>query len=210
MMIIMEMSELEKMSQGKLYDAGDPSLSKARDKAHSLAFRYNQLDELHKEERAEILKELLPNLGEDSFLTGPIYFDYGFNFNTGARFYANFHFVCLDVCEIDIGDDVYCGPNVSINTPLHPLLAEERNQYMSEHGMTDKEYGKKIVIGSNCWLASNVTICAGAHIGNDCVIGAGSVVVGNIPDGYLAYGVPTKPIRKITKEDSVYLKKDLF
>lgn len=204
------MNELEKMTQGKLYDSGDFTLCELRDKAHSLSFAFNHLDELHKQERQDILKELLPHLGKDSCLTGPIYFDYGFNFHTGIHFYCNFNFVCLDVCEIDIGDDVYCGPNVSINTPLHPLLAEERNQYLSEHGLTDKEYGKKITIGSNCWLASNVTVCAGAHIGNNCVIGAGSVVTGDIPDGYLAYGIPAKPIRKITEKDSVYLKKELF
>lgn len=204
------MSELEKMQEGKLYDAGDPSLYELRNKAHSLSLAYNQLDEYHRAERESILKELLPNLGEKSYLTSPIHFDYGFNFHTGKHFYSNFNFVVLDVCEIDIGDDVYCGPNVSLCTPLHPLLAKERNQYLSEHGLTDKEYGKKITIGSNCWLASNVTVCAGAHIGKNCVIGAGSVVTGDIPDGYLAYGVPAKPIRKITKEDSIYLKKELF
>lgn len=204
------MTEFEKMKDGKIYDAGDAELIRMRTHAHKLCFEYNKLDEEHVEERNSIIKELLPNIGKNACLIGPIYFDYGVNFIAGDNFYCNFNFTCLDVSEVIIGDDVYCGPNVAINTPLHPLLAKERNMFESEHGLTDREYSKKIVIGSNCWIASNVVICAGAVIGHDCVIGAGSVVTGHIPDGYIAYGVPAKPIRKITDEDSIYLKKELF
>lgn len=204
------MSELEKMLSGKIYDSNEPTLLKMRTKAHTLNYKYNNTPETESEERQKIINKLLPNLGDNSYLTGPIFFDYGSNFYTGKNFYANFNFTCLDVCKVIIGDNVFFGPNASINTPMHPLVAEERGQYMGEYGITDKEYGKEIVIGSNCWFASNVTICAGAHIGSGCVIGAGSVVTGNIPDGYLAYGVPARPIRKITKEDSIYLKKELF
>lgn len=204
------MTEKEKMLAGKIYDSNHPELFEKRVKAHKLCAKFNKLAEEDFEERKTIAKELLPNIGEDSYLTGPIFFDYGENFHTGARFYCNFNFSCLDVCPVTIGDDVLCGPNVSINTPLHPLVSSERNQYLGEYGLTDKEYGKPITIGSNVWIASNVVICAGAKIGSNCVIGAGSVVTGVIPDGYLAYGVPAKPIRKITEEDSIYLKKELF
>lgn len=204
------MTELEKMTTGKLYDPNVPELTALRSKAHNLCFEYNHLSENQTEERSKIIKELLPNIGKNPGITGPIYFDYGINFHAGDNFYCNFNFTCLDVCEVIIGDDVFCGPNVAINTPLHPLLAKERNQFEGKSGMTDLEYGKKIIIGSNCWIASNVTICAGAKIGNNCVIGAGSVVTGTIPDGYIAYGVPAKPIRKIEETDSVYLKKELF
>ncbi len=204
------MTELEKMTSGKLYDPNVPELIKLRTKAHKLCFEYNHLSEDKVEERATIISKLLPNIGKNAGITGPIYFDYGINFHAGDNFYCNFNFTCLDVCEVNIGDNVFCGPNVAINTPLHPILAKERNQFESDHGITDVEYGKKIVIGSNCWIASNVTICAGAKIGNNCVIGAGSVVTGTIPDGYIAYGVPAKPIRKIEESDSVYLKRELF
>ncbi len=204
------MTELEKMTVGKLYDPNVEELSELRRTAHKLCFEYNRLSEDQVEERAKIIEKLLPNIGLNPGITGPIYFDYGFNFHAGDNFYCNFNFTCLDVCEVIIGDNVFCGPNVSINTPLHPLLATERNQFNGENGLTDLEYGKKIVIGSNCWIASNVTICAGAKIGNNCVIGAGSVVTGTIPDGYIAYGVPAKPIRMIDESDSIYLKKELF
>ncbi len=204
------MTELEKMTDGKLYNPNVPEILELRNKAHRLCFEYNHLSEEQTKERNKIIKELLPNIGKNPGITGPIYFDYGFNFHVGDNFYCNFNFTCLDICEVIIGDNVFCGPNVAINTPLHPLLAKERNQYIGKDGMTDVEYGKKIIIGSNCWIASNVTICAGAKIGNNCVIGAGSVVTGTIPDGYIAYGVPAKPIRKIEESDSVYLKEELF
>ena len=204
------MGEFEKMLEGKIYDPSSPDLVAKRTKAHNLSFEFNKLLETDFEKRIEITKELLPNLGENSILTGPIFFDYGINFHTGKNFFCNFNFSCLDVCPVIIGDNVYCGPNVSINTPLHPLLGEERRPYIGKNGQTDKEYGKGIVIGSDCWIASNVTICAGVHIGSNCVIGAGSVVTKDIPDGYLAYGVPAKPIRKLTEKDSIELKKELY
>lgn len=204
------MTEFEKMKEGKLYESGRPELIEMRNKAHRLCFEYNKTSEEEVEKRERIIHELLPNIGKNAYLTGPIYFDYGVNFIAGENFYCNFHFTCLDVCTVLLGDNVFCGPNVSINTPLHPLLSKERNPFMAEYGVTDREYGKKIVIGNNVWIASNVTICAGAEIGNDCVIGAGSVVTGKIPDGYIAYGIPAKPIRKIEEKDSVYLKKELF
>lgn len=205
------MNEEEKMLKGMIYDCNDPSLLEKRNHAHALCAKFNALSEDDAKERKTIIKELLPNAQEGIYITGPVFFDYGCNFHSGKNFYCNFNFSVLDTCPVYIGDNVLCGPNVSINTPLHPLIAEERALYLSEKGyMTDKEYGKSISIGSNCWIAANVTIIGGAKIGNNCVIGAGSVVTGEIPDGYLAYGIPAKPIRKITKEDSIYLKKGLF
>ncbi len=205
------MTEEEKMIKGMIYDCNDPELLKKRQHAHSLCAKLNRLSEDDVTEREAIIKELLPNAGEGIYITGPVFFDYGCNFHSGKNFYCNFNFSVLDTCPITIGDNVLIGPNVSINTPLHPLIASERAMYLSEKGyITDKEYGKPITIGSNCWIAANVTITAGAKIGNNCVIGAGSVVTGEIPDDYLAYGVPAKPIRKITEKDSIYLKKGLF
>ncbi len=205
------MTEKEKMLLGKIYDPMDKQLVEERTKADRLCVKYNNSSEDEVELRKEILDQLMPDRGEGTFLRGPIYFDYGTNLHVGKNFYANFNFLVLDVCPITIGDNVFFGPNVTLVPPLHPLRYQDRNAYIDETGkQTDKEYGKPITIGDNVWFGSNVTVVGGAKIGNGCVIGAGSVVTSTIPDNYLAYGVPCKPIRPITEEDSIYLKEELF
>lgn len=205
------MTEKEKMLAGKIYDPSNSELLALRTAAHKLCRDYNLTCEAEEKKRKKILPKLVPNLGESGYLQGPVYFDYGLFFKTGKNFYANFNLTVLDVCPVTIGDNVFVGPNVSILTPKHPLRFEDRNPYVSEKGnMTDKEYGSPVTIGDNCWIAGNVTILAGANIGSGCVIGAGSVVAGEIPPNSLAYGNPCRVIRKITPKDAIDLKKELF
>ena len=205
------MTELEKMQKGMIYDPCEPSLKKQRTRAHILCQKYNKIKETKSKQRTKVIDKLLPNKGSGLYLQGPVYFDYGINTTFGKNFYANFNFTVLDCALVTIGDNVFVGPNVSIMTPMHPYLPEERNLYINDNGIeTDKEYAKPIKIGNNCWLASNVVICGGVTIGDGCVIGAGSVVTRDIPSGVLAAGNPCRVIRKITNEDSIYLKKELF
>ncbi len=204
------MTEKDKMIAGKLYITADEELITARDRAHNLCHDFNALYETDKK-RESILKELFQADFDHLNLTGPIYFDYGFMTKFGKKCYANFNFTVLDCAPVTIGDDVFFGPNVSILTPVHPFLPKERNCYLNEKGiLSDKEYAKPISIGSNCWIASNVIILGGVHIGEGCVIGAGSVVNKDIPPFSLAVGNPCRVVRKITENDSVYLKKELF
>lgn len=205
------MTEMQKMLAGKIYDPNDRELLILRQAAHRLSKQYNDTFEEETEKRKELLDKLLPFRGEGTYLQGPVYFDYGVFTKVGKNFYANFNFTVLDVCPVTIGDNVFVGPNVSVLTPKHPLCFEDRNIYMNESGcLTDREYGAPVSIGDNCWIAGNVTIAAGAKIGNGCVIGAGSVVTGSIPDNSLAYGVPCKAVRQITEADRLELKKELF
>lgn len=198
------------MIQGKIYDPSDPILVKERLTAHNLCREYNSLTE-DAERRQEILKYFFPD-AEGLYLTGPIFFDYGTNIKFGKNCYANFNFTVIDVCPVIIEDNVFFGPNVSILLPLHPLLAEERKLYFDEDKQywTDKEYGKPVHIGEGTWIAGNVVINGGVKIGKHCVIGSGSVVTRDIPDGCLAFGNPAKVVRKLDKNDSIYLKKELF
>ena len=190
------MTETEKMLAGKIYDASDSYLADRRILAHRLSKQYNDTFDDETEKRTAILKELIPNLGEDTYLQGPIQFDYGLYTTFGTRCYANFNFV---------------GPNCTLATPLHPYLPEERKLREKEDGtLYDLEYGAPIHIGDDCWLAANVTVCGGVTIGAGCIIGAGSVVTRDIPAGSLAAGNPCRVIRPITEQDSIYLKKQLF
>lgn len=205
------MTEKEKMLAGKIYDASLPELLLLRQKAHRLCKQYNDTFETEGETRDKIIAELIPNMGDGGYLQGPVYFDYGIFTKIGKNFYANFNLTVLDVCPVTIGDNVFFGPNVSILTPKHPLRYQDRNPYIKDDGkMTCREYGAPISIGDNCWIAGNVTILAGAKIGSGCVIGAGSVVAGKIPDNSLAYGNPCRVVREITEADALKYKQELL
>ncbi len=199
------------MLAGKIYDPSDIALLERREWAHAFCRRYNGTDETDIKKRRKILDKLLPNRGEGTYLQGPVFFDYGIYFKTGKNFYANFNLTVLDCCPVTVGDDVFIGPNCSLVTPVHPLRWQDRNVRFKEDGTPfDYEYAKPIEIGSNCWLASNVTVCGGVKIGSGCVIGAGSVVTRDIPENSFAAGNPCKVIRKITEEDAIQLKKELY
>ncbi len=206
------MTEKEKMLSGKIYDPNNEELYKERNRAHHLSKMYNDTFEEEVEKRKVILDELIPNRGENVYLQGPIYFDYGKFTTIGKGSYANFNLTVLDVCPVTIGENVFMGPNVSILTPKHPLRYQDRNLYYNKNKdyWTDKEYGAPITIEDNCWIAGNVTICAGVTIHEGCVIGAGSVVTKDIPPHSLAFGNPCRVKRTITEEDKIELKEELF
>ena len=205
-----KMSEKEKMLEGKIYDPTDKELTILRTKAHRLSQHYNTLFE-DDNLRNTIIDELIPNKGEGLYLQGPIYFDYGIFTSFGKNCYANFNFTVLDVCPVNIGSNVFFGPNCSLMTPMHPLRWQERNiKFKDDKKAYDDEYAKPISIGDNCWIAANVVITGGVTIGEGCVIGAGSVVTKDIPANSLAAGNPCKVIREINEKDSIKYKKELF
>lgn len=190
------------MLAGKPYRPDTDELRKFSSLAHRLSRDYNMTTDEDQIERKAIIDHLFPDHGDHVYLQGPIEVDYGRFTKLGNNFYSNFNLTILDTCPITIGDNVMFGPNVTLATPLHPLLAKQRNARKQADGkIADIEYGAPITIGNNCWLASNVTVCAGAKIGNNCVIGAGAVVTHDIPDNSLAAGVPAKVIRQISESD---------
>ena len=192
------------MLSGELYDPSDEELCALRETAHRLSKEYNDTLEEEEDKRDKILNELLGKMGENAYLQGPIQFDYGVFTEIGDRTYANFNFTVLDCAPVTIGKDVFIGTNVSILTAMHALRWQERDQFPKEDGTwADHEYALPITIGDHCWIAGSVTICGGVTIGEGCVIGAGSVVTKDIPPNTLAAGVPCRPIREITEEDSL-------
>ena len=198
------MTEEEKIKAGVLFCPGDPALKAIKLKAHKLDQDYNRLYEDETEKREAILDELLGGRGKNCFFQGPVTFHYGKHTFFGNNVFVNFNFTVQDDAEVHIGDNCNFGPNVTIVTPMHPMLPDERKAILCADGVTRRMcWAKPVTIGSDCWFGANVTVCPGVNIGNNCVIGAGSVVTHDIPDGCFAAGVPCRVIRELSEADSM-------
>ena len=182
------MSERAKMIAGELYDALDPELVAARTRARDLCQALNATREAETDERRRILIELFGAGGDSVWMQPPFFCDYGSNIELGERVFFNFNCVVLDVCPVRIGSFTLFGPAVQILTPLHPFDAELRRS---------QEFGRPITIGSDVWVGGGALILPGVTIGSRAVIGAGSVVTRDIPDGVLAAGNPCRVVRDV-------------
>lgn len=196
------MTEEEKIFAGLLFDPRKKELRDIKHKAHEACRRYNAMDE-YDPDRLPLIREFIGAIGTTYYFQGPIQFNYGSHTYIGENFFANFNLTVMDDARIYIGDNVCFGPNVSLMATNHPLIAAERMGVNSDGSTTMAEYAEEIHIGSNVWIACNTTVIGGVTIGDNVVIGAGSVVTKDIPAGYLAYGNPCRPIRPITAADSM-------
>jgi maltose O-acetyltransferase len=183
-------TEREKMLAGELYNPMDPELVAGRERARDLCQALNATREGEQEERRRILRELFGAGGDTVWMQPPFYCDYGSNIELGERVFFNFNCVVLDVCPVRIGDFTLFGPAVQIYTPMHPFNAELRRR---------EEFGKPVEIGSDVWVGGGAIILPGVTIGSRAVIGAGSVVTRDIPEGVFAAGNPCHVIREITE-----------
>lgn len=205
------MTQEERIFAGKIFNPRDPALQAIKKRAHKLCYAYNRLDEDATGQRAEILSELLGSVGTRPYLLGPIWFNYGVHTTIGDNFFGNYNLVVSDDARVTIGDSCMFGPNCTIATPRHPLMAEERRYMVDESGeLFGPCMADPVVIGNDVWLAANVTVCGGVTIGDGAVIGAGSVVTRDIPPNVVAAGVPCRVLRAITQADSVHRQSELF
>lgn len=180
--------ERSRMLAGELYDPLDPELAVARTRARDLCQALNATREEDQAGRREILERLLGSGGTDAWIQPPFYCDYGQHILLGSRVFFNFNCVVLDVCTVRVGDYTLFGPAVQIYTATHPLDAELRRS---------REFGKPVEIGSDVWVGGGAIICPGVRIGSKSIIGAGSVVTRDIPDGVVAAGNPCRVIREL-------------
>jgi maltose O-acetyltransferase len=183
-------TEREKMLAGALYDPLDPDLVRARERARDLCWSLNATRDADAEERRRILRELFGEGGESVWMQPPFYCDYGSNILLGERVFFNFNCVVLDVALVRIGEHTMFGPSVQIYTATHPMNAAERRKH---------EFARPITIGSDVWVGGAAVICPGVTIGSRSVVGAGSVVTRDVPEGVFAAGNPCRVIREITE-----------
>ena len=204
-------NEEKRIFSGIVFSPADPELKAIKLKAHNLDTQYNATFEDEYEKREQILAELIGELGEGSRIQGPIQFHYGVHTKIGKNFFANFNFTVQDDGEVIIGDDCNFGPNVTIVTPVHPMLPEERRAlYAPDGSPAHLCWAKPVRIGSDCWLGADVVVCPGVTIGEGCVIGAGAVVTRDIPPHSFAAGNPCRVIREITDADSMAHKPEIL
>ena len=203
--------EEERIFQGIVFCPGDPELAALKLRTHNLNVDYNNTYEDEYEKRAAILGEILGEMGEGTRIQGPIAFHYGKHTKIGRNFFGNFNLTIQDDGEVTIGDRCNFGPNVTIVTPIHPMVPEERNALLGPDGKPKRLcYAKPVHIGSDVWLGANVVVCPGVTIGDGCVIGAGAVVTRDIPPRTFAAGNPCRVIREITEQDSMAHKPEIL
>jgi len=182
-------TQRERMLAGDLYLASEPRLAAENARAIRLSERYNRLSVDDADERRRVLEELLGFVGAEVVIRAPFQCDYGYQLHIGARTFVNFGLIALDVATITIGEDVQIGPNVQLLTATHPLDPETRRAKW--------ESGEPIAIGNNVWLGGGVIVCPGVTIGENTVVGAGAVVVKDLPANVIAVGNPARVIREV-------------
>jgi maltose O-acetyltransferase len=184
----------ERMLAGDHYIADDPELAELSRIALERTATYNATTVHQGPLRRQLLEQLLGAVGADTEIRPPLYVDYGCHIRVGARCFANYGLVALDVAAITIGDDVQIGPNVQLLTPTHPIEPEPRRQKW--------EAAKPIVIGDNAWLGGGAIVLAGVTIGDNTVVGAGAVVTRDLPANVVAAGNPARVIRRLGEDQS--------
>ncbi len=189
------MNEKEKMLRGDLYFAEDEALDKERIAAQELYFKLNSLPPSKNDERNEIVRKLFGKIGKVFTIRSTFFCDYGYNIEAGENFYVNHNCTILDCAKVTFGDNVFIAPNCGFYTAGHPIDAQERNSGL--------EFGYPIKVGNNVWFGGGVSVMPNVTIGDNVVIGSGSVVTKDIPSNVVAVGNPCRVIREITAADKM-------
>ena len=180
------------MMNGEEYDATHPALRDLLLKTRMKLWKFNNLRPDQTEEMADILKDMMGSIGERFIINQPFRCDYGCNIFLGEDCFINFNCTILDEARVTIGDNAFLGPNISIFTACHPLQADKRNKFI--------EWAEPVTIGNNVWIGGAVTILPGVSIGDNVVVGAGSVVTKSFPSNVVLAGNPAKIIKSFESQ----------
>ena len=185
------------LHSGEIYYPSDDEIMKKQALCLEKLYDYNATRPLEAEKREQLLKEMLAEIGENCYIEPPLHANWGgHHVHFGNSVYANFNLTLVDDTHIYVGDYTMLGPNVVIATAGHPILPKLR-----EKGY---QYNLPIKIGKNCWLGTGVIVLPGVTIGDNTVVGAGSVVTKDLPSNVVAVGNPCRVIREIGEKDEVY------
>jgi maltose O-acetyltransferase len=177
-------TEKDRMLAGDLYDASAPEIQADQAATQRWLARYNAALDIAPSERRKLLVERFAAVGDGAEIRPPFHCDYGFNIRLGAGVFLNFNCVILDVVKVTIGDRTQIGPGVQILAADHPRDAAGR--------ASGREFGRPVRIGRNVWIGAGAIILPGISIGDDALIGAGSVVTRDVPPGATAFGNPAR------------------
>ena len=195
-------NEWERMISGKLYNAASPDLFKNHDGGMIRCDRFNRIPLWRYKAKERALKRLIPSSkGKDLCIFAPFYCEYGINIEVGEGCFVNYNCTFLDVAPITLESGVWIGANVTLATPMHPFLPDERLPQEYPDGFHDLEYAKPITIKKNCWICSSATIIGGVTVGENSIVAAGAVVTKDVPPNSIVAGVPARVIRSIDEED---------
>ncbi len=195
------MTDAEKMHSGKIYNPSDKQIAAQQEKCLDKLYDFNATRPTESAKRTEMLKEMFAEIGEDCYIEPPLHANWGGkHVHFGKNVYANFGLTLVDDTHIYVGDYTMFAPNVVVATAGHPILPELREKAY--------QYNFSVHIGRNCWIGAGALIMPGVTIGDNTVIGAGSVVTRDIPSNCVAYGNPCRVIREIGEHDREYYFRD--
>ena len=195
------MTEKEKLHTGDIYFPGDPEIQKEQTACQEKLYDFNQTRPGELDKRTAMLKDMFAEIGEGCYIEPPLHANFGgHHVHFGRNVYANYNLTLVDDTHIYVGDYTMFGPNVTIATAGHPIEPPLR-----ERGL---QFNMPVRIGRNCWLGAGVIVMPGVTIGDNTVIGAGSVVTKDIPSGVVAVGNPCRVLRPIGARDREFYYKD--
>lgn len=191
----------EKMHTGELYLPKDEEIMEEQLKCLDRLYEFNSTRPIEIKKRQRLMKDMFAEIGENCYIEPPFHSNFGGkHVHFGKNIYANFNLTCVDDTHIYVGDYTMFGPNVTIATAGHPILPELRKQ--------GYQYNAKVYIGKNCWIGAGVIILPGITIGDNVVVGAGSIVTKDLPSNVIAVGNPCKILRETNDHDKEFYFKD--